>query len=596
MSRSASISAGPSGRGLAGTARRSLLGALSDERLARLVARDGQAPFAELYKRHHQALYRYCRSIVRDEHDAEDALQNAMVAAFAALRKSERDIALRPWLFRIAHNEAVSVLRRRQPQEIAADELALAAPANISEPALVVEQRERLAMLLSDLGGLTIRQRSILVMRELSGLSIEEIAAACTSSQGAVKQTLFEAREALRENERGRSMECEQVRRTIFEEDRRALRARRLRSHLRACAGCREVAEATATRRQDLRLLVSPLPPAAATALLSRLFDTAASVHAGAASGASTGAAGGGAQAATAGSCGTGAATSGVGAISAGGAAPGVAAHAGGAIAVKALTAAVIVAFGGAGVAGVASSGSSSSGTRDGRVTSGQGSHHLTARERPESRASASFRQPPSGGGQQERRASRDAKTSTRLPGPRAAIVSQTSDRGRGEAHAPEVAAQAGEPEKVAERGRSSEAHESPGHSAGAPGKAKAQPNASDGKSHGRRQRSKHAVTHGEATRKSKSAARRSNGRTKPHASSKSTKHGSSKATGHVSHEAPAPGKSKLTKEAGAGDEGAKGEEKQPAVSGAPVEGEAKAVEAPPSERGKDAHQPQPAG
>src|ERR1700741_279426 len=95
---------------------------LSDERLAKLVARDGAAAFAEIYRRYHQSLYGYCRSIVRDETDAEDALQSAMAGAYAALRKGERDVSLRPWLFRIAHNESVSVLRRRRPQEISADE------------------------------------------------------------------------------------------------------------------------------------------------------------------------------------------------------------------------------------------------------------------------------------------------------------------------------------------------------------------------------------------------------------------------------------------------------------------------------------------
>jgi hypothetical protein len=49
----------------------------SDERLARLVSRGNAGAFAVLYRRHHQVLYRYCRSIVRDEDDAQDALQSA---------------------------------------------------------------------------------------------------------------------------------------------------------------------------------------------------------------------------------------------------------------------------------------------------------------------------------------------------------------------------------------------------------------------------------------------------------------------------------------------------------------------------------------
>ena len=67
--------------------------------------------FAPLYERYYQPLYRYCRSIVHDDADAQDALQSTFASAFAALRKAQRDAPLRPWLFRIAHNEAVSVHR-----------------------------------------------------------------------------------------------------------------------------------------------------------------------------------------------------------------------------------------------------------------------------------------------------------------------------------------------------------------------------------------------------------------------------------------------------------------------------------------------------
>jgi DNA-directed RNA polymerase specialized sigma24 family protein len=106
-------------------------------------------------QRHHQALYRYCRSIVRDEDDAQDALQSAMMRALAALQARERDLAVRPWLFRIVHNEAVSILRRRRPDVSLVEGL---------EPAdggveRTLEQRERFAALIADLQALAERQR-----------------------------------------------------------------------------------------------------------------------------------------------------------------------------------------------------------------------------------------------------------------------------------------------------------------------------------------------------------------------------------------------------------------------------------------------------
>src|SRR5690348_5503886 len=87
-----------------------VLGLLGDDRLAKLAAGGSTSAFAAIYKRHHQAIYRYCLSIVGNEHDARDALQETMTSALHAITGSEREIALKPWLFRIAHNEAVTVL------------------------------------------------------------------------------------------------------------------------------------------------------------------------------------------------------------------------------------------------------------------------------------------------------------------------------------------------------------------------------------------------------------------------------------------------------------------------------------------------------
>ncbi len=240
----------------------------SDELLARLVSRGSARAFAVLYQRHHQALYRYCRSIVHDEDDAQDALQSAMMRALAALQARERDLAVRPWLFRIAHNEAVSLLRRRGPTSSLGVE---DDPRGLSMER-TLEQREQLALLVADLQCLAERQRAALVMRELSGLSIREIAAALGVSQGAAKQSIFEARSALQEFREGRSMECEAVRRLISDGDGRTLRARRIRAHVRGCSPCRDFERMIGARTSDLRVLAPPLPAVASLAMLSRLL------------------------------------------------------------------------------------------------------------------------------------------------------------------------------------------------------------------------------------------------------------------------------------------------------------------------------------
>src|SRR5690242_11441760 len=170
---------------------------LGDEQLARLATDRDPRAFEAIFARYHQELYRYCRAIVGNADDAEDALQGTMAAALRALPGETREIALRPWLYRVAHNEAISIIRRRQPV-VDRDEVWEGAAAGVEAEA---ESRQRLRELVADLGALPDRQRSALVMRELSGLSYEEIAAALGATGHAARQTVYEARVALGELE-----------------------------------------------------------------------------------------------------------------------------------------------------------------------------------------------------------------------------------------------------------------------------------------------------------------------------------------------------------------------------------------------------------
>src|SRR6476620_11370546 len=114
-----------------------------------------EAAFAELYRRHAQELYRYSRSILRNPEDAADAMQNSMVKAFSALQKETRDFEVLPWLFRIVHNESITLLRKRRPET----SLELAAEVGEDSLAQSVGDRARLKELQSDLDQLADRQR-----------------------------------------------------------------------------------------------------------------------------------------------------------------------------------------------------------------------------------------------------------------------------------------------------------------------------------------------------------------------------------------------------------------------------------------------------
>jgi RNA polymerase sigma factor (sigma-70 family) len=240
---------------------------VSDDRLARRATKGDRRAFAAIYRRYHQALYRFCLAIVGNSHDAQDALQNTMVKVLGALPGEKRDIKLKPWLYRIAHNESIEVVRRRRAVEELSPDQEAGGPGLAEEAAL----RERLRRLLSDMDELPERQRAALLMRELAGLGFGEIATALDTSPATARQTLYEARQSLHEMEEGREMSCDAVTRALSDADGRVTRRRDIRAHLRGCQSCRRFGEEIEGRRHDLAG-IAPLPLAAATGLLHGLL------------------------------------------------------------------------------------------------------------------------------------------------------------------------------------------------------------------------------------------------------------------------------------------------------------------------------------
>ena len=244
------------------------MGPVSESRLARLAASGDERAFAAIFERYGEEINRYCRAILRDPDEAQDALQNTMASALRSLPGETRTIALRPWLYRVAHNESLNVIRRRREAVASLDDRALP-PAPAAEAQ--AESRRRLRELIADLDALPERLRSALVMRELSGLPHEEIAAALDISPGGARQAVYEARAALLELTEGREMRCDEVQRTISDRDGRLLRSRRMRAHLRSCERCESFRAAIDTRRTDLRALAPPLPALTAGGALATL-------------------------------------------------------------------------------------------------------------------------------------------------------------------------------------------------------------------------------------------------------------------------------------------------------------------------------------
>jgi len=268
---------------------------LSDERLARRATGGDPAAFEAIFQRYHQDLYRFCLATTGNVQDAQDALQNTMVKVMRALPGEERQIKLKPWLYRIARNESVETLRRRRDgSELEPEQMA--ASWEIAETA---EARERLRGLLVDLKELPERQRAALLMRELAGLDFAEIGETFGTSAAVARQTLYEARLSLRQMQEGREMSCETVMKALSDADGRVTRRRDVRAHLRHCDRCRAFRDGIATRREELAA-IAPIPLVASLGLLQGVLASHATAGSiGAAAGVGTevaaGAAGAGA-------------------------------------------------------------------------------------------------------------------------------------------------------------------------------------------------------------------------------------------------------------------------------------------------------------
>src|SRR3954452_15945184 len=173
---------------------RPVLRSQSDDRLVDLARAGSEPAFEAIVARYRAPLMRYCRRIL-PEARAEDAVQQAFVGAFAALRRDDAHIDLRPWLYRIAHNTALNVLRDSGLKHSELDETI----DGVERPDQAMERRQRLRDVIAAVKALPERQRDAMVLRELEGRSYDEIALELGVTGGAVRQLLNRARTTLRE-------------------------------------------------------------------------------------------------------------------------------------------------------------------------------------------------------------------------------------------------------------------------------------------------------------------------------------------------------------------------------------------------------------
>ena len=287
-----------------------LLRLQSDERLIAMTRRGQHAAFEVLFSRYQSRLLAFCRHMLSSREDAEDVLQEVFTAAFNAVLADEREINVRPWLYRIARNRSLNHLRRASA--IGVDSMDVHYADNGLSTGERVLKRESFRQLLGDVKELPETQRTALLLREIDALSYEQIADAMETTVPSVKSLLVRARISLAEAAEARQLSCEEVRMQLGEvaEGLTKLGAP-ARRHVRGCERCRSFKKQLKENNHALAAIF-PVGPLllAKKLLLTKLGSTASAGHVGASAGATAGA--------TAGAAGAGGASAAGGILTAG--------------------------------------------------------------------------------------------------------------------------------------------------------------------------------------------------------------------------------------------------------------------------------------
>ena len=176
---------------------------------------------------------------VGSRQDAEDVLQDVFVRAYGALRNDNREMNVRAWLYRVAHNRCIDHLRRPVPP---AAEIFEVSRKPLHDPVEEAQRRDDLRQLVADVGNLPEQQRSALLMREIDGMTYADLAVALDVTVPAVKSLLVRARVGLVEAAEARDADCTEIHADLLRAYDRGVKASgRARKHMRSCDGCTRV-------------------------------------------------------------------------------------------------------------------------------------------------------------------------------------------------------------------------------------------------------------------------------------------------------------------------------------------------------------------
>lgn len=175
------------------------LRAPADEDLVARARTGDLTSFEGLVERHRDVVYRVAARIVGPD-DASDVSQDAFLRAFHRLDQLSGEGSFRSWLLQITHNAAVSHANRRRPEPVdpaGAEGDGDGQSSELLTPAVALEQHERVTRLEAKIRLLRVEHRAVLILRDVEGLTYEEIGAATETPLGSVKGRLHRARAEL---------------------------------------------------------------------------------------------------------------------------------------------------------------------------------------------------------------------------------------------------------------------------------------------------------------------------------------------------------------------------------------------------------------
>ncbi len=269
-----------------------LLRLQSDERLIALTRRGQHAAFEVLCARYQSRLLSFCRHMLGSREDAEDVLQEVFAAAFNAVLADEREINVRPWLYRIARNRSLNHLRRASAVGVDSMDVHFADHGMSTGDRAI--RRESFRELLADVHELPETQRTALLLREMDALSYDQIAHAMETTVPSVKSLLVRARISLAEAAEARKLSCAEVRLELGEVAEGLVKlSAPARRHVRGCERCHSFKRQLKANNQALAAVL----PVGALLMFKKLLlaklgsASAGSAHVAGGAGATAGAA-----------------------------------------------------------------------------------------------------------------------------------------------------------------------------------------------------------------------------------------------------------------------------------------------------------------